>query len=82
MDSIAEQIIKELGRHEADWCFSPKDFLELAGRDALDKAFSRLTADGKIRLKNMSTNLESREADLPVGLSRITGPHSTHPVNF
>jgi hypothetical protein len=49
MDSIAEKIIKELARHEADWCFSPKDFLELAGRDALDKAFSRLTAEGKIR---------------------------------
>ena len=45
----AEQIEQEIGRHNPDWCFSPKDFLTLAGRDALDKAFSRLTAEGVIR---------------------------------
>jgi len=49
MKSIAEQILEELKQHDAGWCFSPKDFLTLAGRDALDKAFSRLTTDGKIR---------------------------------
>lgn len=49
MQSIAEKILEELRLHDADWCFSPKDFLALAGRDALDKAFSRLTTEGAIR---------------------------------
>lgn len=49
MRSIAEQILAELKEHEPGWCFSPKDFLTLAGRDALDKAFSRLTKEGTIR---------------------------------
>jgi len=47
--SAVGKIIKEIGRHEEDWCFSPKDFLSFAGRDALDKAFSRLAADGEVR---------------------------------
>ena len=49
MKSIAEQILEELKQHDAGWCFSPKDFLTMAGRDALDKAFSRLTKEGAIR---------------------------------
>lgn len=49
MQSISDKILEELKHHEADWCFSPKDFLALAGRDALDKAFSRLTSEGAIR---------------------------------
>jgi hypothetical protein len=49
MQSIADKILEEIDRHDADWCFSPKDFLDLASRNALDKAFSRLAADGKIR---------------------------------
>jgi len=49
MKSIADQILEQIKHHDADWCFSPKDFLMLAGRDALDKAFSRLTSEGIIR---------------------------------
>lgn len=49
MQSIEDRVLEEIDRHDEDWCFSPKDFLDLAGRDALDKAFSRLTSEGKIR---------------------------------
>lgn len=49
MQTVAEKVLKEIGRREDDWCFCQKDFMDLASRDALDKAFSRLVADGKIR---------------------------------
>lgn len=49
MGTTAAKILDEIGKHEEDWCFSQKDFMGLAGRDALDKAFSRLTAEGRIR---------------------------------
>lgn len=49
MGTTAAKILDEIGKHEEYWCFSQKDFMGLAGRDALDKAFSRLTAEGRIR---------------------------------
>lgn len=49
MQATAQKILEEIGRHEADWCFSPKDFMGLASRDALDKAFSRMAEEGTIR---------------------------------
>ena len=49
MSTTADKILAEIARHEEDWCFSPKDFMGLAERDALDKAFSRLTSEGVIR---------------------------------
>jgi hypothetical protein len=49
MRTTADKILAEIARHEEDWCFSPKDFMGLAERDALDQAFSRLTSGGVIR---------------------------------
>lgn len=49
MKSIASQIIIEIEKHEFDWCFSQKDFMELAGRNAIDQAFYRLLREGAIR---------------------------------
>ena len=49
MQTIADKILKKIGRHEDDWCFSQKDFMEIAGRNALDQAFYRLIKEGKIR---------------------------------
>ena len=49
MQSIAKQILNEIARHKDNWCFSQKDFMGCASRDALDKAFSRLVQEGKIR---------------------------------
>ncbi len=49
MQTVAEKILYEIGQHENGWCFSPKDFMGLANRDALDQSFSRLVKEGKIR---------------------------------
>ncbi len=29
MTSIANIVLEEIGKHEADWCFFQKDFMEL-----------------------------------------------------
>lgn len=49
MKTVAEQIEARIREKEPGWCFSPKDFMDLAGRDALDQAFSRLSRSGRIR---------------------------------
>ena len=49
MKSIAKQVLKKVGRNEENWCFSQKDFMDIAGRNALDQAFYRLVKEGKIR---------------------------------
>ncbi len=49
MQTIADKILKKIGRHEANWCFSQKDFLAIAKRNALEQAFFRLLKEGKIR---------------------------------
>lgn len=49
MQSISKQILSEIASHEADWVFSQKDFMELAGRNALEQAFFRLLNGGEIR---------------------------------
>lgn len=49
MQSITKQILSEIANHEAGWVFSQKDFMELAGRNALEQAFFRLLNGGKIR---------------------------------
>ena len=49
MQSIAKRIQKEIERHEGGWCFSQKDFLDIAKRNALEQAFFRLLKDGAIR---------------------------------
>ncbi len=49
MKSITEKILEEIGTHETGWCFSQKDFLEIAGRNAIEQAFYRLFKVGAIR---------------------------------
>lgn len=49
MKPIAGQIEDRIKEHDPEWCFSPKDFMDLAGRDGLDQAFSRLCRSGNIR---------------------------------
>lgn len=49
MRTVAEKVLDDIGQHEAGWCFSQKDFMGLAGRDALDQSFSRLVKEGEIR---------------------------------
>lgn len=47
--TVAEKVLRRVSRKSPDWCFSQKDFMDVSGRNALDKAFSRLLAEGKIR---------------------------------
>ncbi len=49
MKSITEKILEEIGKHKTGWCFSQKDFLEIAGRNAIEQAFYRLFKSGAIR---------------------------------
>lgn len=49
MQSLSDKILRKIAQHADDWCFSQKDFMDLAGRNALDQAFYRLTQEGKIR---------------------------------
>ena len=49
MESIASKILSEISKYESGWCFSQKDFMDLAGRNALDQAFYRLLGDERIR---------------------------------
>ena len=64
MSTTADKIFEEIGKHEEDWCFSQKDFMGLAGRDALDKAFSRLAAGGIIRRIGRGVYDVPRHSDL------------------
>jgi len=49
MKSIADKILKDICKHEANWCFSQKDFLDIAGRNAIEQAFHRLLKEAEIR---------------------------------
>lgn len=46
---IERTILARIKSREADWVFSPTDFIDLGGRDAVDKALSRMSASGAIR---------------------------------
>jgi Family of unknown function (DUF6088) len=50
MRSIADRIMNQVRvRGRGKWVFTPKDFLDLGSRAAIDQALSRLVVDGKLR---------------------------------
>lgn len=50
MKSIADQIMNQVRvRGRGNWVFTPKDFLDLGSRVAIDRALSRLVQSGKLR---------------------------------
>lgn len=49
MKTVGDRILAEISRQKKGWCFSQKDFLGIAGRDAIDQALSRLVRAGTIR---------------------------------
>jgi Family of unknown function (DUF6088) len=50
MKSIADRIMDQVRvRGRGKWVFTPKDFLDLGSRAAIDRALSRLVVDGKLR---------------------------------
>lgn len=49
MTSIADKIMKRTLEHKAGWVFTPKDFLDIGNRAAVDQALSRLAKAGRVR---------------------------------
>ncbi|MFM2312699.1 MAG: hypothetical protein RLZZ04_1975 [Cyanobacteriota bacterium] len=66
MTSIADKIMKRIRGHgRGKWVCTPKDFLDLGSRAAVDQALSRLCKNKNVRLRRISRGLY----DLP----RISG---------
>ena len=50
MASVAQMIMKSVSAHQrGKWVCSPKDFLSLGSREAVDQALSRLVGEGQLR---------------------------------
>ena len=49
MDSVAASVLKRIRVHGRGWVFTPRDFLALGTRRAVDRALARLTQDKTIR---------------------------------
>ena len=50
MTSVAQKIMKSVSKHDrGKWVCTPKDFLGLGSREAVDQALSRLVKAGKLR---------------------------------
>ena len=49
MAGIADRIMKRVSRRKTGWVCTPKDFVDLGSRAAVDQALSRLTRDGRLR---------------------------------
>jgi len=49
MKSITDQIISRIKRRKPGWVFTPKDFLDVGARAAIDQVLSRLAKQGMVR---------------------------------
>lgn len=49
MKSITDQIISRIKRRKPGWVFTPRDFLDVGSRAAVDKVLSRLVKQGMVR---------------------------------
>jgi len=49
VSSIADQIVKRLSEQKTGWVCTPKDFLDLGNRAAVDQALYRLVKAGQLR---------------------------------
>ena len=49
MQAVIQQVLKRVRAKGNGYAFTPKDFLDLGNRAAVDQALSRLARDGKIR---------------------------------
>jgi hypothetical protein len=49
MTNITKNIIARITTNQKGWVFSPKDFLDIGTRAAIDQVMSRLTKSGFIR---------------------------------
>ncbi len=49
MKSITDQIISRIKRRKPGWVFTPKDFLDVGSRAAIDQVLSRLVKQGMVQ---------------------------------
>src|SRR5208337_2780770 len=49
MNSVANSVLKRIRAHGRGWVFTPREFLALGTRRAVDRALARLTQDRTIR---------------------------------
>ena len=49
MDSLSQKMKRRIRAKGRGWVFTPKDFLDLGSRNAVDTTLSRITSDGFIR---------------------------------
>jgi len=50
MPSVADKIMKRISEQDSrNWVCTPKDFLDLGSREAIDQALSRLVKAGRLR---------------------------------
>ena len=49
MDSVADKIMNRVSDQPVQWVCTPKDFLDLGSRQAVDQALSRLVKTGQLR---------------------------------
>ena len=50
MTGIADKIMRRVSvHHSGRWVCTPKDFMDLGSRDAVDQALSHLTKAGRLR---------------------------------
>jgi predicted transcriptional regulator of viral defense system len=49
MKSITDQIISRIKRRKPGWVFTPRDFLDVGSRVAVDQVLSRLVKQGMVR---------------------------------
>ena len=49
MKSITDQIISRIKRRKPGWVFTPKDFLDVGSRAAVDQVLSRVVKQGMVR---------------------------------
>jgi Family of unknown function (DUF6088) len=74
MKSIADRIMDQVKvRGRGNWVFTPKDFLALGSRLAINRALSRLVTDGKLRrigrgLYDFPRHSEILKGDAPANL--------------
>ena len=49
MSTTASKIIRRIHTKQRGWVFTPKHFLDVGSREAIDQTLSRLVKQGKIR---------------------------------
>lgn len=90
MDSLPQKIKRRIQSKGRGWVFSPKDFLDLGSRRAVDTALSRMASDGTLRrlrhglydypkVNRLLGTISPSPDDIAGALARKTG-HDVYPT--